>query len=454
MRKFVCLIVIGLPLLLASAPSAKEIELPPGFPPLRDDVDVNKPLELIPVNPLLAQQKNYQPLGLNLQPELLSPDYLKLAEKIDFGTYRLVIREEDFRNPESPNYFKLFSIVDMINEQGRELILTIDTSYLNPNVYSGTFKLLADKLGDRVRYYQILDRINLRAGVSLRDYHETLTLIRAIREAQNMKFKIVLGGIQGLDTAFLKELSDLYILDRVDAIAFNLYPYKDSMELPEGGVSGLSTHSIFRAVLLFQDIRYLGKPIFITDLGISTAFSPLGVSQLEQASMLSRATIYLLNGGASKIILNSLMDTSFAGTNASELMGICQADGSYKPAFYVMKNLADILRGAFFVSPPYLFQMHNQFPADNDPLFAYHLFKPAESAIYFIYWTPVANMYDRRTSLAIYRPALQPLYLTDLLRGKEEEVLFNRGANIIVFGNLPLSHIPTYIKMNLGESGG
>jgi len=438
---------------LPSAASKDSIELPSGFPPLRDKVDTEKPATIVPTNPYLVRGPDYQPLGLNLQSELLSPELLRRADELGAGAYRLTIRETDFADEDSPNFFKLRNVVRRITESGHEIMLTLESARISPNLYSAYFIRIYNAVGSQVRYYQLADNINQHLGLSTADYSEALSLIRAFRNSQGDDFKIVLGGIRGIDRAFISELEEKRVFERVDALAFNLYPDANHMEIPYAGRE-LASMSLFTAMHAFGELASYGKPIYITDLGVSTAVSPLGVSQLDQASMLSRATLYLLNSGASRVFLHSLQDTDANLINPQKNMGLLTYGGKAKPAYYAIERLAGVLRGAFFFQPYFLFQMGNEFPAQGDPLFAHFLYRPTDRTTYFIYWTSKMNALDRYTNLVIYRPQLEVRGMMNLLSGESDAVPYRRAQNLILFHRLPLSHIPTFIEMTGEEPSG
>jgi len=445
--------VIGMVLALP-VPGGDEgsIELPPDFPPLRQTVEAAAPATLTPTNPYLVQGPDYQPLGLNLQSELLSPELLAESQELGFGAFRLVIREADFSEENSPNFFKLRNVIEHIAERGQEILLTLESSQISPNLYSAYFIRIYNAVGNKVHLYQLADNINQHLGLSTANYSEALSLIRSFRDAQKADFKLVLGGIRGIDHAFISELRDKRVFERVDALAFNLYPDPDHMELPYPGreVAGMSLSS---AVWAFRELAAYGKPVFITALGVSTAVSPLGVSQLDQASMLSRATLYLLNGGACRIFLHSLQDSDAALVNPQKNMGLLSYDGGVKPAYYAMQRLASVLRGAYFFEPYFIFQMSNEFPAQGDPVFVHLLCRPSDRTVLFAYWTSKMNVLDRFTNLVVYRPQLQVQSMVNLISGESDAVPCRRAQNVLLFHYLPLSHIPTFIVMTGEEAG-
>ncbi len=435
-------------LVITTGSGGQPVELPEGLPPLREDVDVSTPPTFVPTNGRLYQKENFQPIGLNIQSEILSPEYLGLASKVDFGAYRITINESDFASPDSPNYLKLASIIDRIVGAGVEVLLTLDTNYLDPGTYSACLARVYDTVGGKVKSFQLLDNINQRVGVSLTAYNEALTLVRTVRELKKADFGIVLGGIIGIDRRFVKELNDFYILDRVDALAFNLFPDSSQMELPPSSATAIAPHSLYEAATLFSSMP-VDKDIYVTSLGISTAVSPFGVSQLDQASMLARATLYLLNGGATRVFISSLIDTDPFSVSPSRSMGLFMADGTAKPAYYSIAKLAKTLRGAYFIVPYYLFQMSNEFPAMADPTFVNHLYDPKNGVISLFYWTTTMNPLDRYTNLIIYRTDIQPVSLVNLLAEENTQVPFKKAGNLTLFSRIPLSHVPTAVRLEL-----
>ena len=446
------LLAASMVLLCAAAASAGEdssIKLPPSFGALQDVVDVTAPFTINPTNPDLVQGPDYQPLGLTLQSELVSPELLRAAAGFDFSCYRLVLRQEDFADPQSPNLYALADIVERITRAGVEVMLTLDSSGLNLDSYMEAFARIDGEVGGLVRYYQLLDNLNHHLGVSSGTYHELVKRVRAYREETGRPFEIVAGGIRGIDHAFIDELAGAYVFARVDAIAFNLYPDAEHMEYSPARAEA-ATHSLREVVEAFAALRRYGKPVFVTALGVSNAYAPLGVSQLEQASMTARAILFLLNGGASRVILHSLSDTDPSYFQPLQCMGLYAWDGSSKPVANVVRNLAPLLRGSFFFYPYYDHSMQNNFPAGSDPVYVHHLYHPPDRVTYYIYWTSTMNMIDRSTNLVLYRPGLQPVSVHNLLTGENSPAQFNRGGNLILFAGLPLSHVPTAIKM-IGE---
>jgi hypothetical protein len=236
----------------------------------------------------------------------------------------------------------------------------------------------------------------------------------------------------------------------VDVIAFNLFPDPSHMELPLE-YNETAPPSLYEATAMMGALGKYGKPFFITSLGASSAYAPLGVSQLDQASIIARSILFLLRGGASRIFLHSMADTDVNNMFPQHCMGLFAMDGSEKPVAGVVRRLALMLKGAYFIDPYYLFQMHNNFPAAADPVFAHHLYNPVTRATSYIYWTSAMNMYDRTTNLAIFRPGLQPLALMSLLTGESVKPPFNRGGNLLIFAGLPLSQVPYVIQM-IGEA--
>jgi hypothetical protein len=434
----------------ARADEDSSIKLPPEFKAPEDDVDVRSKITIVPTNPDLVRGPDYQPLGMNLQSDILNPDLLTSAASFGFSCYRLVIKQADFPDAQTPNLVILGDILSRLQDEGAEAMLTLETDSFDPDSFMEFFKLVDGAVGSQVAYYQFLDNINYHLGVSAYTYHELLARIRDYRESSGNKFTIVCGGIQGVDYKFISELQSAFVFDRVDVIAFNLFPDPQHMELPLE-YNETAPHSLYEATAMMGTLGKYGKPFFITALGASSAYAPLGVSQLDQASIIARSILFLLRGGASRIFLHSMSDTDVNNMYPQHCMGLFMLDGTEKPAAGVVRRLALMLKGAYFIDPYYLFQMHNNFPAAADPVFAHHLYNPVTRATSYIYWTSAMNMYDRTTSLAIFRPGLQPFALMSLLTGDSVAPPFNRGGNLLIFAGLPLSHVPYVIQM-IGEA--
>ena len=447
-RKLIALmLLLALGAFAAPLPAAGDsIKLPPGFPAQKDDLDAKAPFKVIPTNPDLVKGPSYQPIGLNLAPATLSPALLANAESFGFGAYRLTIHQEDFSDPNSPNLIVLGDVLGKLRAQGAQVMLTMESGMPSPDGFMEFFKLVDNEVGGMVDYYQLLDGLNFHLGVSAQSYGELLGAVRAYRDSSQSKFSIVCGGIQGVDYKFITELQHAYIFGRVDVIAFNLYPDPSHIEFPSQ-YEEPSPPSVYETVQMMDSLRRYNKPFFITSLGVSTAYAPLGVSQLDQVSMLCRSVFYLLNGGASRIFLTSLADTDANNLFPQNCMGLYDYDGNEKPAANAVRRLTPLLKGSYFFEPYYLFQMHNNFPAAADPIFAHHLYNPVSRATYYIYWTSSMNMYDRTTNLAIFRPGLEPVAVMNLLTGEVTKPAYNRGGNLLIFAGMPLSHIPFVIQM-------
>jgi hypothetical protein len=447
-RKLIALLLLlAFGALAAPLPAAGDsIKLPPGFPAQKDDLDAKAPFKVVPTNPDLLNGPNYQPIGLNLAPESLSPALLANAESFGFGSYRLTIHQEDFSDPNSPNLIVLGDVLGKLRAQGAQVMMTMESGMPSQDSYMEFFKLVDNEVGSQVDYYQLLDNLNYHLGVSAESYSGLLKAVRDYRDNNKRTFSIVCGGIQGVDYKFIAELQHAYIFGRVDVIAFDLYPDPAHMEFATQ-YQEPSPPSVYETVQMMASLRRYNKPFFITSLGVSTAYAPLGVSQLDQVSMLCRSVFYLLNGGASRIFLASLADTDVNNLFPQNCMGLYDYDGNEKPAAAAAHRLTPLLKGSYFFEPYYLFQMHNNFPAAGDPIFVHHLYNPVSRATYYIYWTSSMNMYDRTTNLVIYRPGLDPVAVMNLLTGEVTKPAFNRGGNLLIFAGLPLSHIPFVIQM-------
>ncbi|MCD6283306.1 hypothetical protein J7J84_06875 [bacterium] len=449
-----CILMLAQPAVRTLADeTGGSIELPGYFPPMEDRFDPDAPFAIQPANPDLVQGPDYQPLGLNLQRELLSPEMLRDADSFGFSCYRLTVKQADFADPGSPNLFVLADIVKRIRNMDCDVLLTLDSAGLDIDAYMGFFAAVDAAVGGMVRYYQVLDNINRHLGVSSYTYHELIKRVREYRDETEGGFEIVCGGVQGVDREFIADLVDAYVFDRVDAISFNLYPDPAHMEFA-APPQEITPHSLYDAVVTFSNLRRFGKPFFVTSLGVSNAYAPLGVSQLDQASMVARSILYLLNGGASRIFLHSFTDTDQNYLNPLQCMGLYACDGTAKPVAGVVRHLSQILRGSYPFTPYYLFQMSNNFPAARDPVYVQHFYHPSDRATYFIYWTSAMKMLDRTTNLALYRTDLRPVALLNLLTGENAPPGHNSAGNLTLFAGLPLSHVPTAIKFIGGQPNG
>ncbi|MCW1930246.1 MAG: cellulase family glycosylhydrolase [Candidatus Kerfeldbacteria bacterium] len=139
----------------------------------------------------------------------------------------------------------------------------------------------------------------------------------AIREA-DPSAKIILGGLAGADTSFLREVLPHLNSESIDAIA--IHPYRvigDTFTYqPEEIQDGLNTLAVdiqnLVAELELHDFEEM--PIWFTEFGYPTHDD--GLTQKEQAQYLARAYVIALSSAhVQKIFWYSMID---AGTDASD----------------------------------------------------------------------------------------------------------------------------------------
>lgn len=181
--------------------------------------------------------------------------------------------------------------------------------------------------------------------------HMLIAAARAIRHA-DPQAKIISGGTNPFDTAFLRRVADAGAWDSFDIIA--IHPYVDPAT-PEAG----------NIVAAADGVRTLAarlgaKPIWATEVGWASGPSDhdhAGIADSQaQADNLVRALLLLWRSGIERIFWYELKDDP---GNPYGLVALGSGRADYtplKPAFYAFRTLNQQLAGATFVGLHDLFK--------------------------------------------------------------------------------------------------
>lgn len=182
-------------------------------------------------------------------------------------------------------------------------------------------------------------------------YSELLRLASAAIKRANSNAKVLVGGFNPFDLAFMHALHANAVWDSFDIL--NLHPYVDPLS-PEAGNLIASTDSVRALAHDFGD-----KPIWITELGWSSGpgdRDKVGVTdEDQQADYLIRAMLLLWTSGVERVFWYTLKD-DVNNPYGLVTLGSGRADYSrLKPAFFAFRTLNRMVGGTQLVGMRDLF---------------------------------------------------------------------------------------------------
>ena len=146
-----------------------------------------------------------------------------------------------------------------------------------------------------------------------------------------------------------------------DAFSFHPYPYPfvaPETELPWQENYVNSTRRL-RAVL--EKLGARDKELWVTEHGWPTNYMTWGVEPIEQARYLVRGTVLLLSEGVDMVFWFTYKDRDEWIWWQEAAFGLLYEDGTYKPAFFAHKTLAEMLDGC-----KYELNLKELFPAARE----------------------------------------------------------------------------------------
>jgi hypothetical protein len=182
-------------------------------------------------------------------------------------------------------------------------------------------------------------------------YTELLKQAAAAIRAEDPGAKILIGGLNPFDTAFLRDVAAAGAWGSFDILA--IHPYVDPWAPEDGNLA-----SVTDAVRVVAG-RYGAKPIWATEVGWASGRSdrdPAGrADEQVQANHLVRALLLLWQAGVERSFWYTLKDDP-GNPYGLFALGSGRADLSRpKPAYYAFQTLNRELQGASFVSLRSLF---------------------------------------------------------------------------------------------------
>lgn len=192
-------------------------------------------------------------------------------------------------------------------------------------------------------------------------YADLLQRASAAIHAATPDAKVLIGGLNPYNTAFLRAVAQAGVWGSFDILA--IHPYVDPATPEDGNI--MAAADGVRALAA----QWGQKPIWVTEVGWASGLSDHDstgtIDGQGQANMLARAMLLLWRSGVERIFWYTLKDDPH---NPYGLIaeGAGQADYSQpKPAFRAFQTLAHQLAGAEFVGLRDLFERTNVFDFES-----------------------------------------------------------------------------------------
>lgn len=217
------------------------------------------------------------------------------------------------------------------------------------NAWSDYVSQVAARYAGRVSAWEIWNEPNhssFFAGDSADYVYVLQTASNAIRDA-DPDAKVVLGGLSGADTSFLREVLPNLNPNAIDAIG--IHPYRvignTFTYAPEEMQDGLNTLAVDLGNLVAELERdgFADTPLWLTEFGYPT--HDLGLTQKQQAQYLARAyLIAISNPHVKKIFWYSLLNAGGDESDQEDRFGLFSQDLTRKTAarahIYLLQNIA------------------------------------------------------------------------------------------------------------------
>lgn len=468
----------------AQAEDQGSIRLPETIPPLPSRV-AKSLLDPPAASDTWASPGN-KPLGVTLDTYNLTPEQIEAAASTGCSLVRLPVPMEKFIEGAEPDWAALDLAVSRLKRAGMEIMPVLQADTAVPDFYKTFCRQVAQRYGPSFRYYQILDDVNYKIGLSSRDYAALLNSVRAAIILADPDAVIVLGGLRGVDLTYLGLLERQGALGAFDVTAFNLFPPPDGIETI--GRRLRSEHSLAYMEDAVAWSHAHGKQTWVTSLGVSTDLSWVGVDQPTQASLLSRAPLYLGYIGVSRIMFQSIQDSDPSYTRPAACCGVLDVSGQPKASFYALRELNKAVSGAYHASPAFSWEgttyqqptaedlfiapeligvpgadALSEYEVHNLPVYCFWFYAPAEREYRLIYWHSGNSTNRYLISLLFMYGSEQPLIDqltpidTALMIDNVPTVISNpiHAQNMLMVERLRLDNIPGVLRFHAsGVNGG
>ena len=418
---------------------------------------------------------DHRPIGVHLNNYDLTLEQIDAAQSTGCGLVRLAIPMEHFLEGADEDWALLDQVVSRLSRAGMQVLPVLQANTPVPEFYVGFCSKVATRYAGTFSYYQLLDDINYKLNIQSRQYADLLSQTRTAIVLADADARIVCGGIRGVDLTYLEMLEEHYALKNIDVIAINLFP-------PPGGVEGYSRGNMAEHCLPYMEqvmdwAAARGKPVWVTSLGVSTAYSWVGVDQPTQAAMYSRAVLYLGWLGVERVILSSIQDSDPEYKVPFRCCGLLDVQGSPKASFFALRGLTESLRGCYHIQPPFLYQGFTfqspdaadlyiegwdteaggdevaEFQVYGLNVYGFWFYEPAQQQYRFVYWLADDTKFDVLITLNVGHIGLDPLGSFGLLDQGVSPVQFAHAQNMVYMPYLSVSTIPAVLSFNINGNG-
>ena len=211
--------------------------------------------------------------------------------------------------------------------------------------WKGYVRTVVSRYRGRVAAWEIWNEENIHAFWQPRPdpaaYVKLLIAASAEIRKADPGAQVVMGGVAGLDPAYLHACLVLGAGEYVDAVAYHPYaetigeegqPETDRLKPKER----LCRHIVAFVKDLVNTYTRRRVEIWITEVGWTTGEGELGVDEITQADYLARTLLNYGNTEVSKVFVYNLRDTLL---NEADRYGLLRADFSARDSYRVMGNL-------------------------------------------------------------------------------------------------------------------
>gem|GEM_PF-1188615 len=226
-------------------------------------------------------------------------------------------------------------------------------------------------------------------------YVNLLSVASSAIRAADPSAKVVMGGVAGLDPAFLNQCLAAGAHRYIDALAY--HPYPETLQQNNFKPQEEHCRNIVAFVRWLISV-YTSRPIevWITEFGWTTCpASPPGVGEHTQAAYILRSFLNYSKTDINMVFLHSLRDDLLT---EYEYYGILRNDFSKKPSFGYYKNF-NVLYGESQLALPGLVQVSCSFPGDLEE---HHVLLPDGSLVVSL-WNSEDNQDSANVEIADQR---------------------------------------------------
>ncbi|HES57908.1 MAG TPA: hypothetical protein ENO21_00590 [Firmicutes bacterium] len=451
----------------AQAGKIDSLLLPEGIedtPPGKRDVNL---LDPEPWNGSWARP-GHRPLGVNFTSYDLTQEQIDAAKATGCRMVRIELPMERFISQAEPDWAVLDVVVSRLGRAGLEVVPVLTAKSVVPQFYREFCESVAARYARSFRYYQILDNVNVQPGLYTRDYVELLIKVKLAITLADPDARIVTGGIRGADMIYLDLLEAQGAKDCFDVIAFNVYP---PMAGIEGEVPGLRRdHCIPRFDEVCQWAAERGKAVWVTSLGVSTAYGGFGVDQLDQASAYARSALWLGWHGVERIFFAAIQDNDPSYSRPALSCGLLDVSGRPKASYHALKKLNRMISNAYHVDPVFSdrgaiyqvpdaatlmsippgelpeFDPYADYMLHGVKVFGFWFYEPDLQEYRLVYWLERYLVYDVIVSVGIRQDGLTPLEASLLLDDQPQELDGDELWDFTLVSYVPISTLPGIIR--------